>query len=642
MKRIILSAVISLFPFILSAEFNNGPQVDYHGKPSVSTGQSLFKWLFPYNMNWRKSCFIAANGELFEWEIEKTLKKGTFKMDFFTRSYISVDYAVEYLFMRPAAASKMLPLMVLFYKTANSSNSYVTAEKILYILMKSGDDDLKQELFRQRGGQVEALAKKYDKVCSRQKLLPAEEVKKKAYDKYLSYFKSNRGFNIEDWLKHWDIENIIRDVLKKKAVNKKNTDTFIQWLLKYPDTISDSLAGEIIRYFKLDTPSPQISLVFLEALGKNPRLNWAILKNFRHIKKPEYRNSNYSLAVLILKKNIDNVSPALWCRYAAVTGDYNGAFKKIVEEGKRSGSNSVTNRKRAWDNFVHNKRFVERIRKSKDPELKKTAAAIEKTLKNPGWYPPNVLKEDKSYLQNCTGLLLKGSKLSEKNACDILENSPNLYYDKAEMEPRFAKLLPKKYFTLSSTLRLPLAAAFPFETLPPEGQKSLFDAYAGVMKKKGYLTQKTATTKKLSLLKSPVYRRKTIKLLMETESRPGDKALQVVSLKWLPELLTVAGSDDPVLAVKACELIGKTSILGKSAAKGLKSVLKNTKDFTVKIAAICALAEIGDRSSIPLLKTYYKNENRLLARAAKQAVIMLQPLDKDDILYREMLKAKKR
>jgi hypothetical protein len=617
------------------AEFNNGPSVDYNGKPSAS-GQSLFKWFFPYGMDWRKACFIGFNKDLVEWEMEKMFKEKIFKMDFFPRAYAGEDYAINYLFLHPETAKKMLPLIDWYQKTGNISYGYMSQDKLLYILIKS-DDHLREQFARRHlQKDTDNLIKKYDEIYAREKPLPAEELAKKNYDKYLNNYKSRKGFNLKDWLENWDIEKITWDILKQKAVTEKNTVFFVQQILKRQDTIPDSLAEGIIRYFKLDTSSPQINQSFLELLGKNPKLTQAILKHFDAIKKPQNPDNYYKAAALILKKNVHNVTPGLWCKYAAITGDYNGTFKKIVEKARLD---SIAKAKQRWDILlIQDKDTIKRLASS-SPKGKELMAAVEKSLKKPGWYPPSVLNP-KTDLTDYSGLLLKGSKLSEQNARYILENSQTLSSYQVEMEPKFAKLLPEKYFIAVNTVSLPFAASFPFESLTPEGQKTLFAAYAEVMKKKGYLTQKTAVVKELSKLESPVYRNKTIKLLMENESRPGDEALQALTLEWLPELLTVAAGKDPSLAMKACELIGKTSLLGRAAAPKLRELLDAKNNFTVKIAAICALAEIGDKDSIPIIKKFFDDKNRLLARAAKQAVYLLQPFDEKDKLFEEMLKKK--
>lgn len=600
MKRIISSVLIALFPFMLFAEFNNGPKLDYCGKPSAS-GQALSSWVSLYNENWQKSCFVEINEELIAWETEKMFKEKIFKMDFFPQAYVNADYAANYLFLHPAAAKKMLPLVVSFYRAGNRSYN-LSDEKFLYILLNSGDDDLKQELLRQGDeGQAKSLIKKYDEIYSRQKPVPAEELKKKTYDKYLRSFEqsnSSTSMNppeIKDWLENWDFESTIRDILKQKAVGDKNFFAFVR-LLDYADTISDGLAGDIIRYFKLDTPSPQINQVFLEALGKNPVLDKLLLKDFKNFKPPRYPNAYYSAATLALNmrispetdtktllRNLSGMSLDFMRTYARLTS-YDKAFKWFLEAEK-------------------------------------------KYAEGPG---------DINFWEGTLGLLEKGSDLNMQSASIILAKNmvlPLRY--KLDFSPKFAKLLQKKNFR-------GIAALFPFESLTPEGQKALFAVYAEVMKKNDALLHKTVIVEKLSKLKSPVYRSETIKLLMGNESQPGDDALQALSLEWLPELLTVAAGKDLTLAVKACELIGKTSLLGKAAAPKLRELLDAKNNFTVKIAAICALAEIGDKDSIPRIKKFFDDKNRLLARAAKQAVYLLQPLDEKDKFFEEMLKNKPR
>ena len=207
-------------------------------------------------------------------------------------------------------------------------------------------------------------------------------------------------------------------------------------------------------------------------------------------------------------------------------------------------------------------------------------------------------------------------------------------------ESKFGKLLPEKLLKFTNTVSLPFGSCFPFESLSPSGRKTLFSTYSYIIRRKGGEVQKQAVIKRLLSIKSPKYRKKTIKLLMEVKSRQAKEALQAISLPWILELLQIAGGKDPELGVKACQLIGITSVFGKAVVPELKRLLKTTKDFTIKIASICTLAEIGDRSSISLIKQYFNDKNRLLARAAKQAVYLLQPIDKNDPYFEEMLRKK--
>ena len=640
MKKFILLSLIIAFPVVLSAAFSSGPRVDYKGKSSNS-GKTLHKWFQPYvnydNNDWENNCFRENNKELIEWEIEKMLKEKIFKMDFFSSVRICNEYAIPYLNNNLDVAKKLSALVGQDYMLSG-----VGAPDNRYLLIKT--NPLWKEKIKAGIGKrgIDRIIKKYDNRHPKKQHLTVKELREKAYDKYMRIFKQS-GYSFgdtrarNDLLDNWDIESTIRDILKQKAVTAKNVLTFVD-LLNHLNTIPDDIAESIIRYFKLNTPSPQMSLVLLKMLGKNTKLTKALLKNFNYIKKAKYRDDYYAVAALILKKNVNNISPVIWTKYASITGDYNGTFVKMSKVGKRANKSNLAEKKRTWDNFIRQeKAFIKRLTNSKTPEAKKLLIAVEKSLKNPGWYPPSILT-DNSYLRDCVGLTSEGSNLNEQNARLVFSTTIN-FKKNYKPEPRFGKLLQNKHLVFKNSVSLPFGACFPFESLTSKGQKTLFKTYSDIMKKRGYIIQK-AVLKKLLCIKSPKYRKKTIKLLIGIKSQQVDKALQSISLEWLPELLKIAASNDPILEIKACQLIGGTSILGKSAVPTLKKLLQTKDNFSIKIASICALAEIGDKSSIPLIKKYYTDKNKLLVRAAKQAVYLLQPMNPKDKFFSEMLRTK--
>lgn len=648
MKKIILLSIFTLLPIFLPAAYVNGPLINYKGKPS-SSGHELSKWFNSYLGNsWQVAYFTESNKEFFEWEIEKEIKINLFKMDFFSRTYLDINQAVKYLILHPKAAKKLIYLAGLYHEFGDKPYNFYDSEGLEYLLIKydpSWKDNTQHRFHR---GKVDRIIKKYDERYPKKKQVVPKELKQKAYDNYISFFKkSQHSFGWNDLIKNWDVEHIVRDILKRKVITNKNYLAFIS-LLRYLNKIPDDIAEKVIEHFKLNTASPQISISFLTIIGKNPKLTKAILKNFNLLKKPSYEKKYYIAASLILKKNVNNVSPSAWVKYASITGDYNGVFQKMSEAGKRAAQNALAEKKRRWDNFIRqDKAFIKRFENSKTPEGKKLFAAVQKSLKNPGWYPPSI-SIDNNYLKDGAGLINKGSKLSKQNARLVLNNiSTTIEISQRRMpvpvyepEPKFGKLLPEKLLKFTNTVSLPFGSCYPFESLSSSGRKTLFATYSDIIKRKKSVFQKKAVIKRLLSIKSPKYRKKTIKLLMEIKSRRADEALQAISLEWLPELLKIAGGKDPELGVKACQLIGITSVFGKSVVPKLKNLLKTTKDFTIKTASICALAEIGDKSSIPLIKQYCNDKNRLLARAAKQAVYLLQPIDKNDPYFKEILRKK--
>jgi hypothetical protein len=615
----------------LKGNYIIGPKVDHRGKVSNS-GKSLFKWFDPNPWHWQALYFYTANNKLIEWEIEKMLKEHIFKMTFFRKSYVNPNYTISFLMKNPATAKRYSSLLKQYYKISNKN---FNSARIEYLLIKT-DKSWKDEIIRRRGkGSIDYLLKKYDKRVSIDKPVSLNELKKKAYNKYMADFKKSGNHpNIANWNR----QDIIRDMLRQKAVTAKNFITFFE-LVKNTDNIPDDIAESIIQYGK----SNNLSLLVL--LGQNPKLTKAILKNFKYIKKPKYNNSMYyTVAEWALKPpkyiNLSHSGADYFLLYASVIGDYNTAFNIWLKAGKKSSRWIVENRRQQWEKFLKNDALAKKFAKSKDPKIQEMLKKRELALKNPGSYKPS-LEPDYDYTPGAMILLSKGSNLNMRNARHILKmNLKQSFLDrKSYLDKKFAKLLMENYF---SSKKHTLASLFTFEDLPTQVQKKLFAYYTKLMKRRGYYSEKKAVAKKLLCIESHKYRRKAIRLLLVSYPQRSDEILQEVSLEWLLDLVKVASGKDSISGVKACQLIGTTSLLGKSAAPGLKKLLKTTKDFTIKIAAICALAEIGDRSSIPQIKKYYKNKNRLLARAAKQAVCILQPLDKEEVPLKEMLQTKKK
>jgi hypothetical protein len=612
MKKFILLSVVILFPIISPAAIINGPRVDYRGKPSES-GQALFRWFssycfkpyYKYSYNdWKTFYFLESNKELIEWEIEKFFKENIFRTDFFTRAYVNAEYSVNYLISNPDSAKKMTYIAGLYYEFGRTSglNNSNSVEGLQYVLAKYNSSW--KDKFEGRCN-IDYIIKKYDKNNTNRKKVEGKELRKKAYEYYMRLFeKSKYSFpsteGYKDLLANWDIENTIRDILKQKAVTDKNMSIFVS-LFKPLNKIPDNLAENIIQYFKLNTSSPQMKIQLLALMGKNSKLTKAILKNFYYIKKLEQGGEYYSATALALNKNVSitvnprirsakiRTSPSFLFAYAAATGDYNKAFMQFLKEKEQILKEWIVGRK----------------------------------------------ERELNCWQSAFPLLCGNSNLSIRNARAIVNKNAGMpKYWKYKPVKKFGKLIKKKQCENINGI----GSYFPFESLTPIAQKTLFETYASRIRKTRMQVDRQAALEKLMQIKSPKYKMKSIKFLMELNSRDGNKALEGISLKWLPELMKVANGKYPMLGVKACQIIGMMSLLGRPAAPGLKKLLNTTKDFTIKIAAICALAEIGDRDSIPLIKTYYKDKNRLLARAAQQAVYILEPINEKDSSVKKMLK----
>lgn len=209
---------------------------------------------------------------------------------------------------------------------------------------------------------------------------------------------------------------------------------------------------------------------------------------------------------------------------------------------------------------------------------------------------------DYTYLHAATPMLEEGSNLNMQTASKIINKLKlSNYLPGLQADKRFTKLLKIKHFK-SKDHHLPLGANFPFESLSSSAKKQLFKTYTRILKYPKAHSYKRMVLDRLFVINDPQYRLKAIEFLLAHPFRDSNEILDKMSLKYLPELQTISGNSDLRVAIRACELIAKTSLLGRPAAPALKKLLKTRRDFTIRIALICALAEIKDKSSIPLIK----------------------------------------
>lgn len=99
------------------------------------------------------------------------------------------------------------------------------------------------------------------------------------------------------------------------------------------------------------------------------------------------------------------------------------------------------------------------------------------------------------------------------------------------------------------------------------------------------------------------------------------------SPKYFPEILQLLKSDDPFVVCSACKFIEGMSLLGLPAVPELESILKDNGEWTVKVAAIHALGNIGSRASCNLIETFKEDKNKNIAHAANNALLMLKGIE---------------
>ena len=666
MRKIFLWIFIAVFPFVLSADFGYGPKINCYGKQS-DTGLPLNLWFNPNSNNSFSIIFNKENKEMIEWEIEKMFKIHIFKMDFFERSYVNVDLAASYIMTSPEVNKKFVDLAgryCLLYQSGGNDNNGIS--KLQYVLLKSEgswkskvENSLRRHMSPRN---IKKIINKYDKQSPAKPRLTTEQLKEKECKHNIAFFNRTTFINSDPsagGIASWNRLDVIRDVLKGKVITTKNLNKFTN-LVNYSkltssrnftnrfnpinssnspppaNTMPDDIVNLIIKYFRLNTKSPIINVYSLKMLGKNPKLDKALLKNFNNIKRPQYPSAYYTGASLVLNKPVDKISSASSLVYARVTGNYNRAFELATQAPKQQAIEKYERQKREWDEFLKpNSYLYKSLLKRKDAIAKKYLELRRKSLDNPGWRPS---KMDYNYLRAAIPLLEKGSNLNMQAASEIINKLalPN-YLPELQADKRFSKLLKAKHLK-SKDHHLPFGACFPFESLSATAKKQLFKTYTRILKYPKAHSYKKMVLDRILAINDPQYKLKAIEFLLAHPFRESNKILDRMSLKYLPELQTIAGNDDLRVAIRACELIGRTSLLGHPAGPALKELLKTRNDFTIRIALICALAEIKDKSSIPLIKKYCKNKNRLLARAAKQAVYLLQPVNEEDIYFQKMLR----
>jgi hypothetical protein len=580
MKKICIFLLITIATASIYGQNIYGPMTDYKGKPSAS-GRLLHEYLNPAGSAWQFECFMIENPDFVKWEIEKVLKKEVFKMDFFPNSYFTISGAMFYLMTKSEHEPETLDLLAQYYHT----NKYSACRDMAaYILMKSStqwEKKIANDL-KNHGRNQKEIIQKYKNYEHKEKL-DSEAVRRKVFDNYMKMFSKGRIGKLRnmssfyDWINNWDICIILKEMLQENAVNSKNISLFCDFA-DYTDDIPNELAYEIIEYFKLDTRRSAKFPALTRLMGKNQKLDSALIKTFKNFKEKAVSKTK--------------LSPDYILNYAQITGSYNRAFTAFLKRKKE---------------FLQG-------------------------------YEVNLEAMDLICWNSAFALLCAKSNLSQENAVRIINKNAGVPKNwTCKPNPKFVKLIKPANFSSRISDKMPLGFSFPLNSLPPETLDFALKEYISIIKdpkRKDWNLGKIALENIMSL-KSEPRRLKVIRELIHSNSL---KPLQALSLEYLSELLKIASEKDPIAAVRACQAISSNGCLAISAAPELRKILNTQDDFTIKIAAMCALAEIGDKSSIKLMTPYLDNKNRLLARAAKQGVCMLQPFNKSDKLFNEMLK----
>ena len=591
-------------------KFYRGPKVDFYGKPS-DNGRQLYFMLGPiayYSFrtgavmsrnrkiirygNWGFYLFRENNQELIDWEISKYLKKRIFKLKFFRGGYLPADSScsnyLSFWASFPPKKTGSNAKLLLYNSLEQGLNSSQDADKTLFILKQLGEcavEEYKElhEKIKRKGIKIHDYSLPFP--------ISGETEKAKAYNAYLKRFPNGHlapGFNAESY-KHfvnfWNVAQTLRRVLDEKLVNGKNQTAFCD-LLSRLDSTPDDIAGKIIKYYGLNGEKGVLKLNALLACTKsdNPKLRKAILANIKMIQEGRYAYRE-DHAVKIYLSGLDKAAkkiPAMGDRvasillsYARLTGNYNKAFEYA---------------------FILNKKLFPHF-------------------SNHGVYL-------------CINLLYEKSNLSILNAKKILNvlTAKTSKYDclrdyrhgkKPHIYSRYARLL-----TISDFTRNPKSTQALTSLCSPEDlDKSLLRA----------------------LLTSQDYKKRhpeaylKAQKILDEDRNYFDESDGLENLPRLIKILEKNPSESVIY--KVCDVLKPLSLYGKPAGPALRELLKEEKlDFTSRIAIMCTLAEIGDKESIPLIKKYTHNKNKLLEKAARQSLYMLQDVDEKNEFFKEMSK----
>ena len=587
--------------------FRRGPAFDAYGKLSV-TGMNGKEILFGYSYmkQWQKVGFYSSNQEYISWEYEKFLRKKLFNQSFFPydKSITLIDKVTDGLMYSKALSDDLQLLLYLkICRTSNPAGWNREQLKIYYLLQRNGiagDKCIKEFVEKMRSRNSTFLSTKMasmDKAYGPLRTKSVESLRQLEFNKYLQSFKRmSGGFMYTDmkkhWLKDWSDMTIIRAMLKPNIIGRKNLNAFCNFACGQ-ESLPDDVAQLIIARFKLNSAHPEISVPMLNMIGLNSQLTAALLKNFKNIKiKRREFSPVYNAVALAMNENRIrwNLSPGFFFAYANATGDYNKAYDLFK---------SVINR---------------------TLDLKKYGL-----YGNPGISTNNI-----------SSLLCGNSNLSDANAREIMlvygysmrgwSKRPNV---------KFAKLIEPE-----NEKSVKAAQMFPFSSLLPSMQEKVFSHLLSQISKKTH--DREQLTRNLAVLAGidvPAYRVRLLHHLFKEVMKFGAnhmqcaETLQGIAPFMLKEIIKLANSSDSATSIAACKLIGSTGTYGKSAAPELRKLLSLNNNFTIKIACMLALVEIGDRDSVKVFEKYLKAKNRLLAKVAGQSIKMLKPVKESYEFY---------
>jgi hypothetical protein len=193
--------------------------------------------------------------------------------------------------------------------------------------------------------------------------------------------------------------------------------------------------------------------------------------------------------------------------------------------------------------------------------------------------------------------------------------------------PAMLKLLEEHKYRNTVLKELPIGEV---SCLNADLLQKIFDEYLKMLESNNSATR-LASLRKLRIFVGTKMQHKAVGALLDELKDLNDNnrlvaraSLKAMGTRITNDLLTAISGKDTLSAVEACNIIAVMSVLGKPAGTALRESLRKTKDWTVKMAIIRALALVGDRDALPDIKNASKDKNKLVRKMAHQAGIILE------------------
>ena len=595
--------------------------------------------------------FREKNRELLIWEYRKTLKKNIFKLGYMpgNSSLDSYDF-IPYLIMFPARNDRDLELMM-YLSLFRCDFSFLDYRAMaLYASGDYGRRLIQDMLTPKAPGRYppSVLASFQESYIIQQiaavKLMSAGAIQASRLEEKIKQIRAGDSFAALSLRNYFPPEQVINILLDHHLVTPEKTGPLYQLVAAAPK-IDDQQATRLLPYLsvatcdrrdpKLRSYSDDIDHFYHEnndqlcnIAGKNPIIDGhlrRILVDFaRHAEHREAipvvallhsgSNDDLFLAWRIVLRKPDAV--AMLRNYAAIFGSAEDAFAR-------------------WQCL--------------EAMLEKNAGRQDNDMGMPHLRQARLESYRRQWVQLAIFLLEQPGNLTAAHARQILhacEKYPDavpLYFNSAlaakSFSGQYAELVEERYVADSAAVPASryLVGAFPFDSLSESVQKRLMEYYLSTVLQSSSNGRKPEIIPLLNIrrpqLQQEICRRLFRAYASDNNSLLYRRVLNYGGTAFVPELLRLARESDPEDTVTALRLIADLSLYARKFAPELIKLADAPEtDFTVRIAAMITLAEIDAVESIPMIEKYTQNQNKMVAKAACQALVLLKPIASVDDL----------